>query len=187
MRRKFTYPAVVEHYLPPSSLSKVSASYQKALRAGQTPDGSPVPISRQLELSWCGGFVDGEGCISAVWQRFAKIGRRPTMRIRMYLTQNCLQSLQQLARILGGEDKIYSITRYVENNKPMYTLALDGARAVAAVAKLQPYLIRKKYEADYLLAAVERCWLGHRPGPKGYPAHVWAAREQLVKKLQRLK
>lgn len=187
MSRKSIQLGLMEEALQVSALSKVSLSYQQALRSGETADGSPPPIERQLELSWGAGFVDGEGCISAVWQRFKKQGRPPTMRVRFYVTQNCLESLQHLARILDGEKKIYSNARHISNNRQVYTLALDGRRAVAAVALLQPYLIRKKYQADYLLAAVERCWLGHRPGPKGYPAHVWTAREQLVKKLQRLK
>ena len=167
-------------------LGKADHSYTSCLPDLLAPK-EPICVSRAMELSWCAGFVDGEGCISVVWQRYNRSDRRPTIRIRFELAQNHLPSLQRVARILGGDDKIYPMKHRMSYNKPMYALSMDGARALSAVAQLQPYLIRKKYEADFLLASVERCWLGNHPGPKGYPAHVWAAREQLVKKLQRLK
>lgn len=168
-----------------SGIGKADASYMASVRnLTKTESLSPTAA---IALSWCAGFVDGEGCISAVWQRFHKTGRRPTVRIRLDVGQNDLEVLQHLQTALGEKERIYKGARGAGQNSQPYVFTLDGARAVAAVAKLSPFLVRKKPEADFLLAAIERCWLGNRPGPRGYPEHVWKAREQLVKKLQRLK
>ena len=167
------------------SFSRVAPDYSASLASAIDPD--TMTRAELRDYAWAAGMTDGEGCISAVWQRFHESGRRPTMRVRFMMGQNDLHCLQRLQSILGCKDKIYRVKRRAVENRQLYSFILDGAHALAAIAKLAPFLVRKKPEADYLLSAVERCWLGNRPGPAGFPEHVWTSRDQLVKKLQRLK
>lgn len=137
------------------------------------------------DLAWAAGFVDGEGCISVVEQQ--KPNQRSTHRVRFQVVQNSLPVLEHLNGVLGRIGRIYSLRRTAEHNRQLYTLILDGWKAVAVVAYLAPYLVRKKHEAEVLLDSLAECWFGIHPGPDGFPQHVRASRRRLEKKLQKLK
>lgn len=148
-------------------------------------DRSLDPGSLSVDLAWAAGFVDGEGCISVVEQ--LKPNRRSTHRVRFQVAQNNLPVIEHLNTILGGMGRIYSMRRTAEHNRQMYTLLVDGWKAVAVVARLAPYLVRKRQEAEVLLEGLPECWFGIYSGPAGFPDHVHAARRRLEKKLQKLK
>jgi hypothetical protein len=141
--------------------------------------------SLSVDLAWAAGFVDGEGCISVVEQ--LKPNQRSTHRVRFQVAQNNLPVLEHLNAVLGGMGRIYSMRRTAAHNRQMYMLLLDGWKAVAVVAKLAPYLVRKKQEAEVLLEGLSECWFGIYSGPTGFPEHVYAARRRLERKLQKLK
>lgn len=163
-------------------------TYLKSVTSLYEPMFEPASVlPSSLKLAWAAGFVDGEGCVSVVWQRFNTSNRRATMRIRLDVVQNDLQVLQHLQLILDEKSHINKLKRRVAHNRQIYTLGFDGAHALAAIAKLAPFLYRKKQQVEVLLAAIEPCWFGIHPGRGGYPLYVWDARERLVKKLQKLK
>lgn len=169
-------------------VKKAGETYLKSVTSLYDPMFEPTSaLPSSLKLAWAGGFVDGEGCVSVVWQRFNRSSRRATMRIRLDVAQNDLQVLEHLQSILNEQSHINKVKRRVAHNRQMYSLGFDGAHALAAIAKISPFLCRKKQQAEVLMAAIEPCWFGIRPGRGGYPPYVWDARERLVKKLQKLK
>ena len=146
--------------------------------------------------AWAAGFVDGEGCIHLAKQRFKRrrcprtrkwLRRRPTFRLRLSCTQNDYQVLAHLQSVLGPRGRIYACKRQNTSNRRTYTLNYDGDHALAAIKKVRPYLLRKDAEADVAIQYESSGWMGVHPGPKGYPEHVWAAREWAYRKLQKLK
>ncbi len=140
-----------------------------------------------LDLAWAAGFTDGEGCISAVWQKYQP-PRRPSLRVRFSIAQNDRQVLEHLQRIISAPTgAIYAVQRTLEQNRQGYVLAYDGPGALFAIERLRPFLVRKRLEADACMELKIAGRLGVRPGPKGFPPSVVKAREFWFKKLQALK
>lgn len=144
-------------------------------------------LATENDLAWAAGFLDGEACLSCVWQRYTLPNRRPTVRIRLSITQNDLSVLEKLKDILDESCIIQHTKRQRNHSRQVYVLSLDGIHALKAIIKVFPFLFRKKAEAKVLIESVKDCWFGVRPGKKGYPQHVWDARSSLVEKLQNLK
>jgi hypothetical protein len=169
--------------------AEVEDSYAARMLTPMRPQANTEggPSANEIELAWAAGFLDGEGCISVVWQRFHLTKRRATVRIRLQIVQNNLQVLKRLNKILGEKCCLHEMKRLLGHNRQIYTLNIDGENALNAIIKVYPYLFRKKEEAEVLIAAIKSCWFGIRPGRCGYPDHVWSARERLVSKLQALK
>ena len=138
------------------------------------------------DLIWAAGFVDGEGCIhlSKTWQPERK---HPTYRPRFDIAQNNREVLVELRDIIGEPAGLYANKRLLSHNRQTYTLVYDGNHALRAIAKLRPYLRRKRVEADVLLSYPQRCRMGVHPGPDGYPPEVWVERERIYRKLRKLK
>lgn len=138
-----------------------------------------------IQLAWAAGFFDGDGCTSITKQQVE--GRKnKTYRLRLTLVQNCQDTLKHFERVLDEQAFITTPGPKLEYNKQIFSLIYDGRHALAVLQKLQPYLIRKRMGA---LAAM-RFWqegrMGTLPGPKGFDAEVWKAREYWFKKLKML-
>lgn len=159
-------------------------------------DRSPalVPIEAALEhspariaeLGWAAGFVDGEGCITAVRQKY-KDPKHRGIRLRMHVGQNDLASLQHLQKILGVKSYINEVKWNPTQTKPVYSLNIDGRHALEALYKLEPFLYRKKHQARVCFQLWEHGRMDDRPGRRGVSPEVWAIREYYLKRLQRMK
>lgn len=145
-----------------------------------------LPISKELELAWAAGFVDGDGCICAVMQRHPDRAT-PSVRIRLVITQNDHRVLHVLQRVLGEPSALNSVKRQACQNRQPYQLQYDSGHAIAAIKKIRPYLVRKAREADACMQLFVEGRLNQFPGPKGFPPEVHRVRKYLVNRIRRMK
>lgn len=137
-------------------------------------------------LAWAAGFADGDGCIFIANQKYK--GRQVDgFRLRFCMTQNNREVLEAFQEFVGVPSSIQRLTRAVASNRQCYSLVYDGTHAYSAIMKLRPYLIRKQHEANAVAQLWKECQMGKRPGRKGHPPAVIAARARWQSKLQRLK
>lgn len=141
---------------------------------------------RIAELGWAAGFVDGEGCITAVRQKY-KNPKHRGIRLRMHIGQNDLASLQHLQRILDVKSYINQVKWNSTQTRPVYALSIDGRHALEALYILEPFLYRKKHQARACFELWEHGKMDERPGRRGVSPKVWAIREYYLKRLQRMK
>lgn len=143
--------------------------------------------ARVAELAWAAGFVDGEGCISTVRQTYRNKGRRDCFRLRLQIAQNDLASLHHLQKILGVRSNIAQVKWNTAQNRPIYSLIIDGRHVIGALLQIEPFLVRKRHQARACFDLWEQGWMGVHPGPNGIPDDIWALREHYFKRLQRMK
>ena len=143
------------------------------------------PLASPVDLAWCGGFFDGEGCISAVLQRHE--GRRSSYRLRVQLSQTEYTSIDRFRRALGVSAAIYPVAPANGRRRTNYTLLYDGRKAKEVIQRLRPYLHRKLDEA----VVAERLWdegrLGCRSGGHGHDEGVWDLRAHYFTLLRSMK
>jgi hypothetical protein len=141
---------------------------------------------REIDVAWAAGLLDGEAWIGVSCTR--QPGRKnPTYRPVVTVVQNCPQTLARLRWVLGESSHLHELTRRMAHNRQVYSLTYDGAHALRVLARVAPFLVRKRMEARVALSYRRRGWMGVHPGPKGYPPHVWKARRELCLKLKKLK
>lgn len=142
--------------------------------------------SPPVTLSYCAGLFDGDGCI--LISRQLQPGRkRPTYRLVLSLVQNCRITVEHFQKALGLQACLVQVARTRKQNRQVYDLRFDGVHALRALQLLQPYLVRKKLEAEVAIDFWRQCALGVLPGCQGLPESIWKLRESFYKKLQRLK
>lgn len=147
-------------------------------------DSTPMPSS-DINLAWAAGFFDGDGCTSITKQQVE--GRKnKTYRLRLTLVQNCPDTLKHFERVLDEHAFITTPGPKMEYNKQIYSLIYSGRHAVAVLQKLHPHLVRKKMGASAAMRFWQEGRMGTLPGPKGFDADVWKAREYWFKKLKML-
>lgn len=170
-------------------------NYEKSSTDGVNPELPPDMatascLRRVQDLAWAAGFVDGEGCITVVTQTYrpGRDGkqRRPTMRFKFTINQNCRSTLDRLQRILGETSYLNESTFTDGMNRRGWTLQYDGHHALRAVQKLEPYLHRKKQYVRVAEQLFDEGKLGQRPGRNGWDTKTLKAREKLAKRLRRL-
>lgn len=150
--------------------------------------GSCRSIRPDFSLAWAAGFVDGEGCICIVRQRYAAaLNRNLTYRLDLSITQNDLQVLEHLQQGLGIDGHIYKVRRTIQHNRQIYTLNFTGINALRVISALQPFFVRKRLEAQTACDYWDQGFGGKHPGPRGWPPSVVATRERFYKKMQSLK
>ncbi len=167
--------------------SNTKKSHSSTLPRQSIQDALEECPARIADLAWSAGFVDGEGCISAVRQTYKDPSRRACFRFRLQVAQNDLASLQRLQKILGVRSNIAQVKWNTAQNRPIYSLIVDGRHVIGALLMLEPFLFRKKFQARACFDLWEKGWMGVHPGPKGIPEHIWEVRESYFKRLQRMK
>lgn len=139
-----------------------------------------------LSLAWAAGFIDGDGWIGTPKQIY-KGRARVCRRLKLSITQNNREILEEVQQIIGESSQINKLKRDITSNRQSYQLTYDSSHALRAIRKIRPFLRRKQYEAEI----VERMWeegkMGQRPGSKGWPPEVYEIREKWAQKLSRLK
>ncbi len=146
-------------------------------------------FSRDLDLAWAGGFIDGEGCITVANQTYLpKNGKQrpPTPRFKLIVGQNCWSTLHRLQLILNERGYLNEVPMTVEQNRRVYQLQYDGKHAYKAVKKLEPFLHRKRQYVSIADKLFEEGLLGQRPGRKGWDVKTLKAREKWIRRLRKL-
>jgi hypothetical protein len=143
----------------------------------------PANLAHLLDLSWCAGFYDGDGCGTISKQQLP--GRKhPTYRLRLQVVQNCYNTLRHFQSVVDESCCFTKVTRRMDHNRQVYVLAYEGRHALAALIKLEPYLIRKRIEAQAVFQFWALARMGTYSGPNGFPLEVWEEREYWYRKLQ---
>lgn len=141
---------------------------------------------RIADLAWSAGFIDGDGCISAVLQRH-RDRKTCGLRIRLCVVQNDHHTLHHLQRVLGIPGHLHAVKRQPSQNRTVYQLQYDQKHAIAVLKQIRPYLIRKGPEADVCMQLFIDGWLDRLPGRDGFPLHVIEARTKGAARLRRMK
>lgn len=174
----------------PSDLADCDAA-QSTVPIGNTALHHQRPgtrgAKRLFSLEWAAGFMDGEGCICIVTQRYKDPSRSSTYRLTFSISQNDRQVLEHFQKGMGIPGGLFDVGRLVQHNKQVYTLNYTGANALKVIATLQPHLVRKQLEAQTAMAYWVQGQCGRHPGPKGWPPAVMAIRERFKQKLRSLK
>lgn len=99
-------------------------------------------MKTQLELSWAGGFLDGEGNIRWNKGKSKKKGNKtreygcPVMQAAQ-IDRFVLDRLQSAL----GEGKVYGpYNSRSENRKPYFVYSVTGIKAIEVFKKIKPYL-----------------------------------------------
>jgi hypothetical protein len=142
------------------------------------------------KLAWAAGFIDGEGCIHIMKQKYFS-GERGEVKyshiLRVNIAQNNLEVLEHLREVLGLHANIHKLKRTIGTNRQGYTLNYGSSHAYELVKLIKPYLVRKLPEAEAALAFWKEGKLDMRTGRKSLPQKIWDIRERWYRKLQRMK
>lgn len=102
-------------------------------------------MSRELDLAWAAGFLDGDGCVSLNTRYGSPL---------ISATQCNVVPLTALVGLFGG-----NITRHDDNRKatfqPSFRWRLHAAQTVAACRELLPYLRSKRRQAEIVIEWAE--------------------------------
>jgi len=150
------------------------------------PPRTPTEQSRDLELAWCAGMFDGDGCVFISRQKMAGRKNR-TYRLVLSLVQNCNVTADHFRATLGLPHCLVAVRRSVSHNRQIYDVRYDGVHALTALRLMEPFLVRKRIEAVAARQFWKECRMGVLPGPKGLPPEVWRNRERYYWKLHNLK
>jgi len=146
-------------------------------------------MNERLNIAWVAGFIDGEGCICILKQKYLSSdgAQKVYYRLSVSISQNNLEVLQRVKEVSGIHGNIFAKKRTIKTNRQCYTLNYDSKHALSFIRALKPFLVRKRAEVD----AIEQFWLQgrmeERTGRKPVKADVLAIRESWYKKLQRMK
>lgn len=137
------------------------------------------------QLAWAAGFLDGEGCIR-VCKRNPGSGANLIYSLEVTLTQNCLTTLQHFKDSLGIQSSIYVYPCRGPLRSAVFGLTYRCTKARALLELLEPYLVRKRVEAQLGIEFAQRASFG-RIGRRRHPPEEIALREDYYQRLRALK
>ena len=149
----------------------------------------PPPSSGILSgLEYAACLIDAEGYCGAVSYHTA--GRKhPGHRLTVTVSQNHLQTLEHVAAVIGanhGRKGPYKVKRNLIQNKQCYTLNFSNAHALHALARVYPYLIRKRQIAIMMLRLFVEGRLWEHTGNRGVHPQIRAIRRKHTAKIKRM-
>jgi hypothetical protein len=120
-------------------------------------------MSRETDLAWAAGFIDGEGCINIAHKStISRYGKKYNYySLAVMVGQITPEPLLKLKEMFGGHIRGPIIK---ENRRPSFMWSISSRNSADMLQKLLPYLIVKKSEA---LNALEFQKLTGRVGVKG--------------------
>lgn len=104
-------------------------------------------MTREIDLSWAAGFIDGEGCVTLSRGK----SKRDPSKWRPYLvlavTQSYPEPLERLSKVAGhgNVQGPYSYSGGL-SKKPIYRWQLSRKQAETFLRELEPYLCSEKKE-----------------------------------------
>lgn len=150
-------------------------------------NSSQSRLGGSAALAYCAGLTDGEGCIHIARQKHPGARSGYVFRLVVTIAQNHLGTVLDFQELIGVEGLVYKRPRRGSQNRDDYQLVYHGRKAEEILLLLQPYLNRKKMEADVALDFQQNCELKRHFGPNGCPDHIWKKREACYRKLKSLK
>lgn len=129
------------------------------------------PISREVDLAWLAGIIDGEGNLQATVQvkRCGKT-RRSYFEPKLRITNTDVRMIKKISEIYVREDVVFfytvnSISRY-KNKKPSWRdqmeICISSKEGISKMLKLVlPYLVNKQRYAELMLQTLN--WVDEQP------------------------
>lgn len=158
----------------------------RGLKSATEPSTEDSPHPEDQRIGWAAGFLDGEGCIHIIRQRY-RSSRSDTFALRVCITQNDRRTLEHFCNAAGIQAPIYEVPRAANHRRQCYTLNYSGANAMQLITLLSPHLRRKRLEAAAALRFWTRGQMGVRRGGKGLDPDLTTTRERYFRLLKRLK
>ena len=145
-------------------------------------------MKRELELAWCAGLIDGEGCISITRRNVNTGGCNKTLSHAQCVQVNMvhLDTLRRIQSLLGcGNICRHSSCKLTK--RQAWSWSATGQKAIASLALVRPYLYAKADEADLVMSFYDlgRAWGGRFS--RSVPPELIAAREDLCERVRALK
>ncbi len=154
-------------------------------RIPRQPDCPNKPRFANVSVEYCAGVIDSEAHVSTVMYQYTH-RRHPGFRLLTCITQNHHEMLQAVHCKLGANGAIYSLPRRIGQNRQCYDLRYNGIHAMAAIAKVYPYLIRKKSLALMLVKMYADGRLWEHVGTRGIHPVIADRRIKLHAKIKRM-
>lgn len=129
------------------------------------------PISREVDLAWLAGIIDGEGNLhAAVQEKNSGDGRLRFLSPKVRITNTDVRMIQRVSEIYARENLTFfyalnKVSRY-KNKKPTWRdqleITIASQAGVRKVLQLViPYLVNKRTYASIFLELIE--WVGLQP------------------------
>ncbi|GAC1505565.1 MAG: hypothetical protein NVS1B6_13490 [Steroidobacteraceae bacterium] len=141
--------------------------------------------TRETDLAWAVGFIDGEACI--------RIGRNrsrgrvnPIYRLEVAISQNVRSTLEHCQRVIGLKSSICLMPPQSGQRRRSHLLTYSCAAARDMLQLVQPYLVRKKAEATLGLDFAKRVQ-SRRGGRTPHSPEEIAIRDAYYRAMQHLK
>src|SRR3989304_4776307 len=136
---------------------------------------------QQTDRAWAAGFMDGGGYLGAgAWTH--KGVSRVQSQAKIEVAQTRSTPLLQLERLFGGHVRVYQNT-----HGAVFTWYLYGAKAMAALEQMRPYLVLKREQADLVIEFQTTKFSNRRGNPNGQVSDGgFAHRTELHDRLKQL-
>jgi len=145
-------------------------------------------MTREIELAWCAGIIDGEGCIAVNRRNVGTGGKNRTLSHAPCLQINMvhLDTLRRVRSLLGV-GSIHRHSSCAATKRQAWSFSVTGRKAVTALQLVRPYLFGKADEADAVLGFYDlgRAWGGRYS--RSVPPELIAAREELCERVRAMK
>ena len=128
-------------------------------------------ISREVDLAWLAGIIDGEGNLQATVQvKPCGNTRRPYFEPKLRITNTDVRMIRKISEIYVREGLVFfysinTVSRY-KNKKPTWKdqmeISMASKGSIAKALRLViPYLVNKRRYAELMLSAIE--WVQAQP------------------------
>lgn len=111
-------------------------------------------MSRETDLAWAAGIMDGEGTIGISPINCKHSGRKVKVyrvyALRVAISNTDPRILARIKQILGGY--FYPVKHYKSHYKPVYRWAAACKNAYTVLDLLLPYLVGKRDQAEIAIA-----------------------------------
>lgn len=111
-------------------------------------------MSRESDLGWAAGVLDGEGCI-LLYKATTRTGTAYVLRVCVVNTS--LLMLRRLQEIFGTGNIVVH-AKATERHRPRWMWEVTTKKAEAVLKLIEPYLVNKREEAQ--LALYSRSLIG---------------------------
>ncbi len=115
-------------------------------------------ISREVDLAWLAGIIEGEGCIYAYLYKHSILPNFQALFIRVQITNNDPRIIQKATRIMSeiGVGYAFKLDKIRGNrNQTMIVIVAGKGRVKKLLTHIRPYLSGKSEQADLLLRIIE--------------------------------
>lgn len=127
--------------------------------------------------------MDGEGSLLLSRHFSPKAKNKFILQPAVAVVNTNLALIMALVAWFGGT---YEVRKPKENHKQSYVWHITGYKRIRVfLAKIRPYLLIKRKQADLLLSLIDNLPL-HNPGRQGFSAAEWRRREAIYAQVKKL-